>query len=463
MNTTRYLLYGCGQLGMMLQARFFFQWILRFADEGGTVGAASSAGATNSAGVLFAAAAVGWVFFGFRIFDGVTDPIAGAVSDAWVRRGRARRGLLWFSFTLPPLGMAMVFAPAATMSPTVRWALLCGGMLVFFVGYTFYAIPYWSLIDDYSEGDTGRRRILSNVLGAALLVATLAGFVVSGDLIEQFGYFKAALMFAVPAGLLMTLPWFAQPPSLDTSLAASKSDDELHLLASIKQAFKHQRFVAVLMIFSGSQMSFTVMTAGAVYIAKDLLGGTEGDVKFLLGPFLLVAIPCFALIPLLSQRLGWERLLVVSSIALAAVYAGTAGLGGSLVGSPMVTAAILFGLGGPMAAALLGLEGEAVTACARERGEGSTAIYFGVYNFVVKSMNGLALALTGMLASLAKGDSDNTAVRAIGGVSGCSISTIPTNTMAVRAMGIMAGALLVVGVAAYFWWRPRSPELGSPA
>src|SRR5690606_37353370 len=81
MTALGYVLFFCGQLGVMALARFFFQWLLRFA------------GGDASAGVapLLSASAVGAVFLGFRIFDGVTDPVAGAISDSWVRRGRERR------------------------------------------------------------------------------------------------------------------------------------------------------------------------------------------------------------------------------------------------------------------------------------------------------------------------------------------------------------------------------------
>ena len=39
------------------------------------------------------------------------------------------------------------------------------------------------------------------------------------------------------------------------------------LLDSLKDAFKDRRFVSVLFLFAGSQMSFTVMTSAAAFIA----------------------------------------------------------------------------------------------------------------------------------------------------------------------------------------------------
>jgi len=64
-------------------------------------------------------------------------------------------------------------------------------MFVFFIGYTLYAIPYWSLVDDYSRRADGtsssQRATLSNVLCAGVLVATGVGFVASPNLVVSYG------------------------------------------------------------------------------------------------------------------------------------------------------------------------------------------------------------------------------------------------------------------------------------
>jgi hypothetical protein len=90
----------------------------------------------------------------------------------------------------------------------------------------------------------------------------------------------------------------------------------------------------------------------------------------------------------------------------------------------MTTAMIVFACAGPGAAFILGLEGEAIARCAEESEFKSTGIYFGIYNFIVKALNGLALFFTGILADLG-------------------------TVVAVRAMPICAGVLCVLGVVLY--------------
>jgi len=432
MTPHRILLFTCGQPGMMILARFLMQWIIDFA---------ATPQPDNADLTLFSAALVGTVFLGYRIFDGVTDPVAGVVSDRWAARGKARQNLLWFAFFLPALGVVLTFAPQHSMAVSLRWTLLISGLFVFFVGYTFYAIPYWSLVEDYAQGASDTRRVLSNQLGVGLLIATGIGFVISPMVIEAYGFSLAAILFAVPSLLLMLGPIFAAPPA-QSNAHVERRDDAPSPLQSLKIALKDRRFVAILVLFAGSQMSLTIMTAAAPFIARDLLDGSIGDVALLMGPLLGVALPSFAFTPALSRRLGWERAILFASLALGVVYTTTAGLGEAWIGTPMVTAMVLFALGGPMIAVLLGLEGEAITASAEASGSDAVSIYFGVYNFIVKALNGVALALAGILADLSAPDQ--------------------LGLFAVRLMGGIAGVCLFICAGIYFLIRPRRGSTTTP-
>jgi Na+/melibiose symporter-like transporter len=414
---------------MMMLNRFFLQWIVIYS-------------ATKQDGsMLFPATAVGALLLGFRIFDGVTDPLAGRLSDNWIRKGRERRSLLWFSFFVPSIGLVLCFLPDHGMDPFQRWALLSSGMFLFFLGYTFFGIPYWSLVGDYAPDHPPRRRVLSNLLGAGLLIATAIGFVGSPKLVDSLGYSTAAMIMAGIALVLMALPYFASPADshrpTDESSDSVTEEPQPTLRESLACAIRHRRFLGLMALFSGSQMSFTIMTTAAPFIAIDLLQGSKGDVAKLLGPLLGVAIPCFLLVPKISTKIGWERGMMIGSIALAIVYGSTSALGVSLIGSPMMTAGILFALGGPMVAVLLGLEPEGIVDCASQRGGANIlGIYMGIFNFVVKILNGLAIFIAAALVDYKE----------------------VVGATAVRSMSVVAGGFLVLGVVLYFFIRPKTSD-----
>ena len=93
-----------------------------------------------------------------------------------------------------------------------------------------------------------------------------------------------------------------------------------------------------------------------------------------------------------------------------------------------------------MVAVILGVEGEAITDCATARSAEHVSMYWGVYNFVVKAMNGVAIWVCGVLAARIMIADDG----------------LLTGLTAVRAMSIVAGAFLVMGVVLYLLAR-REP------
>lgn len=411
MTKSKLFLFMCGQLGIMCLARFLFQWLLKFS------------GGESLTGPIFSVALVGMVFFAFRIFDGITDPLAGALGDWWVRRGKKRQGLLWGSFFLPALGLLLVFSPTATMPVFLRWVALISGLFIFFLGYTLYAIPYWSLVEDYSAGDKDTRRSLSNMLGLGLILATIIGFVVSPQLVSIWGYKNAALCFAVITVALLLAPIYAAPASQVTYTPKPK-DNNTSIFRDFLRSLKNRRFVSLLCILAGSQMSFTILTAAAPFVAINLLNGSESDVSLLLGPLIGTALPMFIWAPRLSARFGWERVMLCASLLLGLFYIFCSLVGVALIGSAMTTAIILFACAGPMISVLLALEGEAIADCARWADEG-VSMYFGVQNLVIKALNGLAFLLTSLLITLSLG---------------------AWGSGAVRAMIVLAGILLFIGV-----------------
>ena len=270
---------------------------------------------------------------------------------------------------------------------------------------------------------------LSGLLGAGIILATGIGFGLSPYLETKYGASQAAMMFAAAAMLLMPLPFFAAPKGFEPRKAKSDSTPQLSLWAGMKIALQHKRFIGFTALFAGSQMSFTVMTVAASFIAVEILGGSTDDVPMILGPLLVVAMPCFFLVPRVSRTIGWEKGMMIGSLGLGVIYLASSLLGASLIGSPLITAAVLFGMGGPMVALLFGLEGEGVVACARERGgEDTVSIYWGVFNFIIKSLNGIAIAVTGVLVTLSN----------------------EHGVIAIRGMSFVAGSCLLLGVVVYF-------------
>lgn len=423
MSLYRYILFLCGQIGMMSLTRFLYQWILKFGNQ------------KEATLPLFDPIILGTAFVAFRIFDGLSDPIAGRLTDTWKRKGFQRRTLLLFTFFLAPIGLAITFLCSHNLSQPINWLLLTTGLLIFFVGYTFYAIPYWSLVDDYSGGDKTTRSKLSGLLGLGIVIGSGIGNGVSGFLIDAHGYGITGVTFALGSVLLMSLPYWASPTkTLSYNEPQTYNHKKENIWSGIIGALKHRKFLALIALFGGSQMSFAIMTAAAPFIAIDLLGGSEKDSVALMGPLIGAAIPFFFFVPKVQMKYGWLRCMLWASIALAIVYSCSGLLGNDLIVSPLITAAFVFGMGGPMVAVLLGVEAEGVVDCAKSNSNiDSVGTYWGAFNLVVKILNGLAVFLASILISLQS----------------------HWGIIAVRSMSFLAGVCLMLGVIMYYFLRPE--------
>ena len=134
------------------------------------------------------------------------------------------------------------------------------------------------------------------------------------------------------------------------------------------------------------------------------------------------------------MKYGWLRCMLWASIALAIVYSCSGLLGNDLIVSPLITAAFVFGMGGPMVAVLLGVEAEGVVDCAKSNSNiDSVGTYWGAFNLVVKILNGLAVFLASILISLQS----------------------HWGIIAVRSMSFLAGVCLMLGVIMYYFLRPE--------
>ena len=132
-----------------------------------------------------------------------------------------------------------------------------------------------------------------------------------------------------------------------------------------------------------------------------------------------------------------------AAVGLSVVYLLTGALGSAWFGSPMTTAMVIFTIGGPFVGVLLGLEGEAITQCAREDAPERVSMYWGAFNLIVKSLNGLAIWISAMIAARICVQREEFWGESLLG------STHWVGGDAIRSMSMVAGALLLVGVAGY--------------
>jgi GPH family glycoside/pentoside/hexuronide:cation symporter len=109
--------------------------------------------------LLLGAALPGLLLLVGRLFDAVTDPLAGWASDRTRSRWGRRRPWMLAAIPLLALSFVMVWSPPADLSQAALVAWLAGSLLLFYTGFTIYTVPHQSLGAELSLDHHERSRI----------------------------------------------------------------------------------------------------------------------------------------------------------------------------------------------------------------------------------------------------------------------------------------------------------------
>jgi len=165
--------------------------------------------------------AVGTVFMLARIWDVITDPMIGIVSDRYPSRWGHRRHWLVIATPLICLATYFLFLPRAPVSPSY----LLGWLLLLYLGWTMFTIPHLSwgaeLSDDYHE----RSRVhgfregaeiigIPLVLAAPAVIESIGGPEMDANRVAAMGLFIIVLLpiaMLISIGLVKERPATPQP------------------------------------------------------------------------------------------------------------------------------------------------------------------------------------------------------------------------------------------------------------
>lgn len=158
----------------------------------GTLGMSSLLNTYSAAAFFFLAvvvglgpAAAGMLLFVSKIYDGITDPIMGWVSDRTDSRFGRRRPYLLGGAVVACAGFLWLFWIPSFALPDQAYWLSLGALLLLATGYTMFNVPYLcmpaEMLDDVHE----RSRLMSYRVGF-ISIGTFVGVAGAPGLIEVF-------------------------------------------------------------------------------------------------------------------------------------------------------------------------------------------------------------------------------------------------------------------------------------
>ena len=270
---------------------------------------------------------VGLIAFIPRIFDAVSDPVVGYISDNTRTRWGRRRPYILVGAILAGLIFALMWQlPEGRSESFYFWVFLTASIL-FFLAYTLYATPFvafgYEMTADYHERT--RLHTFANTvgqivwLGVGWFYAIMANENLFKDTVQ--GARVLAIAVGVAVALLGVVPaLFCREQHASLPKVVSKQGvgaNTLEFLRGIVITFKCKPFVkicaATFLVFNGYQLGVSFSIYVMIYY---LFNGDDSQAGHLLGWFgTLTAVATLGVIPLtgwIATRIGKRKTFLIT-------------------------------------------------------------------------------------------------------------------------------------------------------
>ncbi len=357
---------------------------------------------TSSAGM--AAGTVGVLLMGSKIFDGITDLIAGYVIDRTnLKLGKARPFDL-MSIPLWLLLVACFSVPELSMIGKILWVLLTFNLCQS-ICYTFCSVSA-TVRAKRSFVKEVRAKAFSAAGIVSALLATMVSIVLP-LMIQRFenqphGWTIITACFAIP-GMIMSLIMFFTLPEMERSEAEKEEAavEKVSFKDAAKYFFKNKYALILLAVVMVAAIASVIAGTATTYYFKYYIGnlGMQSIVSLasVLGFVFLLVIPA------LERRISHKKIFI---LAFALVAAG--GLGRYIDGRNIVILIIfgtLFGIGNTVIQTIRGMALIDCMAYGKKKfGEESEGIYSAVSGFADKIANGLGALIAGAILEIGHWD-----------------------------------------------------------
>lgn len=270
---------------------------------------------------------ISWVMGGSRLWDAVTDPVMGSISDntnsrwgrrrPWIALGAVLTAITFAAIWLFPRGMGNMFY--------FFWFLVSS--LIFYVAFTIFSVPYiamgMELSPDYHERTSVQayRTVLSQV--GILFVSGLYWFTSMScfaDRAEGMRWASIILAVIILVGMLLPALFSGEHPSFLKQQADDRLKKKKKVPFSVcaKETLSEKPFLLLIGVTIFMQMGLTMVTSLGYYVAVyHVFGGDKSVVSgsvITIGQWAaqictMLAVPVISLV---SRRIGKKITLYIT-------------------------------------------------------------------------------------------------------------------------------------------------------
>ncbi len=240
------------------------------------------------------AALAGLALFGSRIFDIITDPIMGIISDRTHTRWGRRRPYLLLGGVTVAVSLVFLFSAPLYESMYARLAYVIGVFIIVQTGVTIFMVPYYAMPPEMTDDNYQRTKLMSTraffSLTGGLIGGVLAPWIVISAGGGEKGYALMSFVAAVVCGGAFVAAFFGTA----RARFAGRDAHTIPVKRQIKVALNNRPFNIFMLSFVIYVTGMGCFTGTVPYFARYTLERPEA----LSVIWFFILVPAILAIPL---------------------------------------------------------------------------------------------------------------------------------------------------------------------
>ena len=352
--------------------------------------------------LLIAPAVMGVIYSISRIWDAVSDPMVGYLSDRTTTSLGRRRTWILASAVPIAAGFYMVFAPPVSLSPDELVIWMAVAIVGFYSAMTLFLVPHLSLGAELSDNYHERSRMFgarhaAYIIGSIVSLASLQllineEFTEGGDvrgLASELGLVAVGIMFVL---VIFAVVRLRERPEFQGRVDSGP-------VKAFVDVWQNPHARLLLIVTFIEQVGSSTIAALTLYITQYVVGAPTW------GPFIILAymIPSSLSVPMwvpMSRRYGkikvWIGGMILTGVSFGAMFLlpFIDELNDRLIWIIAMAffAGLANGCGGTLGPSV---QGDVIDYDEHLTGERKEGAYYSAWNFVQKSALGVMLLMTG--------------------------------------------------------------------
>lgn len=246
-----------------------------------------------------------------KVWDAISDPIMGSISDNTRTRFGRRRPFMFAGFFLILIAFTMLWYAPNFSSQSVKFTFVAFSYIFFSTVSTIVMVPYTAMSSEISENVKERDWVngsrlffsqLSSLLGAVLPM------VIVGRFEEKAGYLVMGLVFSIFYAIpfLGVFLWCRER----TPIPKERTHFSFKKMLS---PFKVKTYRSLIGIYLSAFFVMDVVSAVFSYYMTYFIG-REDLLELVLGTMLITQILALPLVVMLAERVGKPKTFIIGSI-----------------------------------------------------------------------------------------------------------------------------------------------------